>query len=153
MKITELISLDAAPTATASARFGVASSNDPDIVGITADSRHVGPGFLFVALNGTRVDGRRFAAEAMAKGAIAILTDDPAALDLDLDARERVAIITDPNPQRLLALTAARFDPARPKTIAAVTGTNGKTSVAHFTRELWQALADGAKIVRKEIGA
>ena len=52
----------------------------------------------------------------------------------------RVAIVIDPNPQRRLALLAARFYGRQPQTIAAVTGTNGKTSVAHFTREIWTAL-------------
>jgi len=93
---------------------------------------------------GAQTDGRRFAGEAAAKGAAAILTDDPAALTLDGAARQGVAIIADPNPQRLLALMASRFYPRRPKTIAAVTGTNGKTSVAHFTREIWQALGHPA---------
>jgi len=144
LNITELLRLDAAPTATASARSGVAPLNNPDIVGITSDSRQVAPGFLFAALQGMQTDGRRFAGEAVAKGAVAILTDDPAALDLEPAVRERVAIVADPNPQRLLALAASRFFPARPKTIAAVTGTNGKTSVAHFTREIWRALGHEA---------
>jgi UDP-N-acetylmuramoyl-L-alanyl-D-glutamate--2,6-diaminopimelate ligase len=141
LKITELIPFDAAPsTASFSTPFGVAPPNNPEIAGLTADSRQVRPGFLFVALAGTQTDGRRFAGKAVAQGAVAILTDDPAALTLDDTARARIAIVADPNPQRLLALAAARFYPARPKTIAAVTGTNGKTSVAHFTREIWQAL-------------
>src|SRR5437762_11585855 len=110
---------------------------DPEIVGITADSRQVKPGFLFAALRGTQQDGRAFAAEAIKKGAAAILTDDAEALALDPEARRRVAIIADPNPQRRLALLAARFYARQPRTIAAVTGTNGKTSVAHFTREIW----------------
>jgi UDP-N-acetylmuramoyl-L-alanyl-D-glutamate--2,6-diaminopimelate ligase len=139
LNTSELLRLDAAPTAHPSARAGVAPPN-PDITGITADSRQVQPGFLFVALPGTLTDGRRFAGEAVAKGAVAILTDNPAQLTLDDDARQRVAIFADPNPHRLLALAAARFYPIRPGTIAAVTGTNGKTSVAHFTREIWQAL-------------
>ena len=80
----------------------------------------------------------------MARGAVAILTDDPGALALDPQQRARVAIITDPNPQRRLALLAARFYPRQPRTIAAVTGTNGKTSVAHFTREIWAALGHPA---------
>jgi len=113
---------------------------DPEIVGLTADSRQVRPGFLFAALRGAQRDGRAFAAEAVAKGAVAILTDDEAALNLDADARRRVAIIADPNPHRRLALLAARFYPRQPHTIAAVTGTNGKTSVVHFTREIWAAL-------------
>src|SRR5205085_11493720 len=69
--------------------------------------------------------------------AAAILTDDAEALVLDPDARRRVTVIADPNPQRRLALLAARFYARQPRTIAAVTGTNGKTSVAHFTREIW----------------
>jgi len=119
---------------------GAAPPNNPEITGVTADSRQVRPGFLFAALRGALTDGRRFAGEAVAKGAVAILTDDPEALALDEAASGRVAIVADPNPQRLLALAASRLYPARPKTIAAVTGTNGKTSVAHFTREIWQAL-------------
>ena len=119
---------------------GAAPPNNLEIAGITADSRQVRPGFLFAALKGVQTDGRRFAAEAVAKGAAAILTDDPEALDLDATQRARIAVVADPNPQRLLALAASRFYPARPKIIAAVTGTNGKTSVTHFAREIWQAL-------------
>jgi UDP-N-acetylmuramyl-tripeptide synthetase len=114
-------------------------TRDPDIAGITADSREVRPGFLFAALPGARLDGRRFAGAAAARGAAAILTDDAAALDLSPEARARVAIVADPNPRRRLALLAARFYGRQPRTVAAVTGTNGKTSVAHFTREIWMA--------------
>jgi UDP-N-acetylmuramoyl-L-alanyl-D-glutamate--2,6-diaminopimelate ligase len=110
---------------------------NPHIVGLTADSRQVQPGFLFAALRGTTRDGRAFASEAVAQGAVAILTDDPAALALDPAERRRVAIVPDANPQRRLALLAARFYGRQPRTIAAITGTNGKTSVAHFTREIW----------------
>ena len=117
---------------------------DPDIIGITADSRQVKPGYLFAALRGTQRDGRAFATEAAAKGAAAILTDDADALPLDPDMRRRVAIIADRNPQRRLALLAARFYGRQPRTVAAVTGTNGKTSVAHFTREIWSSLGHPA---------
>lgn len=113
---------------------------DPEIAGLSADSRTVGPGFLFAALPGTRLDGRAFAAEAVARGAVAILTDDADALGLSLDRREPVAILVDANPHRRLALLAARFHGRQPRTIAAVTGTNGKTSVVHFTREIWTAI-------------
>jgi len=100
----------------------------------------VKPGFLFAALRGQERDGRAFAGDAVAHGAVAILTDDPAALALDPDIRRRVMVIADANPQRRLALVAARFYRRQPRTIAAVTGTNGKTSVAHFTREIWAGL-------------
>jgi UDP-N-acetylmuramoyl-L-alanyl-D-glutamate--2,6-diaminopimelate ligase len=133
LNLTELIGpATASPTA--------AQLDDREIAGITADSRQVRQGFLFAALRGTQSDGRTFAGEAAKKGAVAILTDDDAALVLDQDSRRRIAIITDPNPHRRLALLAARFCARQPRTIAAVTGTNGKTSVAHFTREIWAAL-------------
>src|SRR5579862_1401990 len=112
---------------------------DPEIVGLTADSRQVKPGFLFAALRGALRDGRAFAGEAVANGAVAILTDDPAALALDPTQTPGLAIIADPNPPRRVALLAANFYRRQPRTIAAVTGTNGKTSVAHFTREIWAA--------------
>ena len=118
---------------------------DPEIAGLTADSRQVKPGFLFAALRGTLRDGRLFAGEAVTNGAVAILTDDhPCALAIDPECRRRVAIVADANPQRRLALLAARFYPRQPRVIAAVTGTNGKTSVAHFTREIWTALGHPA---------
>ncbi|MGE5270955.1 MAG: UDP-N-acetylmuramoyl-L-alanyl-D-glutamate--2,6-diaminopimelate ligase [Thiohalocapsa sp.] len=141
MKLTEL-SGRASPAASASP--GGDPQGDPEILGLTADSRAVGAGFLFAALPGTRQDGRRFAGEAAAKGAAAILTDDPAQLALDPAARARIAIVADANPYRRLALMAARFYGRQPATIAAVTGTNGKTSVAHFTREIWAALGTRA---------
>jgi UDP-N-acetylmuramoyl-L-alanyl-D-glutamate--2,6-diaminopimelate ligase len=113
----------------------------PEIRGITADSRKVEPGFLFAALAGQRADGRAFISDAVRKGAVAVLTDprEP------LPAFKRpdgglVAVIADANPRRRLALMAARFHGAQPRTVAAVTGTSGKTSVASFARQLWLAL-------------
>jgi UDP-N-acetylmuramoyl-L-alanyl-D-glutamate--2,6-diaminopimelate ligase len=129
LKLTELI----APLPVS------AGSGDPEIAGLTADSRSVRPGFMFAALPGARQDGRRFAADAVARGAIAILTDSADALALLPEQRHRIAIVTDATPQRRLALLAARFHGRQPRTIVAVTGTNGKTSVVHFTREIWMA--------------
>jgi UDP-N-acetylmuramoyl-L-alanyl-D-glutamate--2,6-diaminopimelate ligase len=117
---------------------------DPEIAGISADSRAVGPGFLFAALPGTRRHGGGFAAEAAARGAVAMLTDSTAALRLPADALARVAVLADPCPGRRLAILAARFHGRQPRAIAAVTGTNGKTSVVHFTREIWAALGHRA---------
>ena len=70
----------------------------------------------------------------MAKGAAAILTDDETAV------AAKVPVVTDSNPRRRLALMAARFYAPAPKTVAAVTGTNGKTSVTVFLRQIWEAL-------------
>ena len=130
MRLTELSGLTAAALPIA----------DPEIAGLSADSRTVGPGYLFAALPGTRLDGRIFAAEAVARGAVAILTDDANALGLPAERRERVAILLDPSPHRRLALLAARFYGRQPRTVVAVTGTNGKTSVVHFVREIWTAI-------------
>jgi UDP-N-acetylmuramoyl-L-alanyl-D-glutamate--2,6-diaminopimelate ligase len=112
---------------------------DPEITGITADSRQVLPGFLFAALPGAARDGRAFIADAIAKGAVAVL----AAPGTDL-ADTGVALVTDDDPRHALALAAARFYARQPRTICAVTGTNGKTSVADFTRQIWTALGHRA---------
>ncbi|HLB79375.1 MAG TPA: Mur ligase domain-containing protein, partial [Dongiaceae bacterium] len=113
------------------------ASAEIDIRGLTADSRAVRPGWLFAALPGSRTDGRRFIGEAIGRGAAAVL----APVGTTLAAGERaVALVTDDNPQRRLALIAARFYGRQPRVIAAVTGTAGKTSVADFTRQLWTLL-------------
>jgi UDP-N-acetylmuramoyl-L-alanyl-D-glutamate--2,6-diaminopimelate ligase len=115
------------------------------VIGLTADSREVKPGFLFAALPGQRADGRRFVDDAVRRGAVAIVmppdcdtlgnTTTPAANG----ARDRVTVIVDDNPRRRFALLAARFYGRQPKTIAAVTGTNGKTSVTWFLRQMWES--------------
>ncbi|MGH7113396.1 MAG: Mur ligase family protein, partial [Stellaceae bacterium] len=132
MKLTELIDIADRPA-------GVDSRGNPEITGLTADSRAVLPGFLFAALAGTHRDGRAFAADAVARGAVAILTDEADSLALSPQSRAGIAIVTDPNPHRRLARLAARFYRRQPRIVAAVTGTNGKTSVVHFTREIWAA--------------
>src|SRR5688500_5249856 len=103
---------------------------DMDITGLTADSRAVQPGYLFAALPGTKMDGRSYIGDAVKRGACAVLA--PPGTDLgDQRADDRghvVRLITDSNPRRRFALMAARFFAAQPDTVAAVTGTNGKTS-------------------------
>src|SRR5438477_2273342 len=102
--------------------------------GLAADSREVKPGFLFAALSGSKTDGARFIEDAVKRGAIAVLgTPDAAALARSLGVR----IIAAANPRLRLAELAAEFFAAQPSTIAAVTGTNGKTSVASFLRQIW----------------
>ncbi|HEV3501597.1 MAG TPA: UDP-N-acetylmuramoyl-L-alanyl-D-glutamate--2,6-diaminopimelate ligase [Bradyrhizobium sp.] len=104
------------------------------VSGVAADSRMVKPGDLFFALAGHKTDGARFIDAAIASGAVAVAGDHPP------QAGSRVPFVTTPNPRRALALAAARFYPRQPATIAAVTGTSGKTSVAAFTRQIWQQL-------------
>jgi UDP-N-acetylmuramoyl-L-alanyl-D-glutamate--2,6-diaminopimelate ligase len=108
------------------------------VSGLAVDSRAVKPGDLFFALAGSKTDGSRFVDSAIASGAVAVAGDHPPRSDLP------VPFVTTPNPRRALALAAARFYPRQPQTIAAVTGTSGKTSVAAFTRQIWQRLGDAS---------
>jgi UDP-N-acetylmuramoyl-L-alanyl-D-glutamate--2,6-diaminopimelate ligase len=110
-----------------------------EVLGVTSDSRHVRPGFVFVALTGSKADGARFIADAVAKGAVAVV----AGADADVGAPEiagAVPILRAADARRALALMAARFYNAQPETVVAVTGTSGKTSVADFTRQIFSAL-------------
>src|SRR5690606_10313624 len=104
------------------------------ITGVTADSRLVKPGFLFVALRGTRDDGSRFVADAVASGAAAVVAESMLPLP-----GVPVPVFASPEPRRTLALAAARLHPRQPKHLVAVTGTSGKTSVAVFTRQIFEA--------------
>jgi UDP-N-acetylmuramoyl-L-alanyl-D-glutamate--2,6-diaminopimelate ligase len=118
--------------------FGDDATIDPQaealaVEGLAVDSRAVKPGDLFFALAGTKTDGSRFIEAAIKAGAVAVAGNHPLA-----DCR--VPFVVTPNPRRALALAAAKFYPRQPATIAAVTGTSGKTSVAAFTREIWQQL-------------
>jgi len=106
----------------------------PGITGLTADSRQVIPGALFAALPGTRADGRDHIADAVRRGAAAVLAPEGTAWPEDVPARP---LLTAPDPRRALALLAARFHGMQPATVVAVTGTNGKTSTADFLRQIW----------------
>lgn len=112
-----------------------AEARDRDIAGLTCDSRQVAPGFLFAALPGTQADGRTFIAEAVKRGAVAVLA--PSGAEIRLPDRT-IPLLIDDNPRRRFALMAARFFPGQPATTAAVTGTNGKTSVVSFVRQMWR---------------
>ena len=129
---------------------------DREITGLTADSRQVQPGYLFAALPSSvpggphTLNGADFVPEAIRRGAAAVL--GPPGLKAALAASTapatapsnnvpaNIPVIEDDDPRRRLALVAARFFGAQPATIAAVTGTAGKSSVVDFTRQLWAAL-------------
>ncbi|ACA14831.1 UDP-N-acetylmuramyl-tripeptide synthetase [Methylobacterium sp. 4-46] len=102
------------------------------VAALTADSRRVGPGAVFVAVPGTRADGRLFAAQAAAAGAVAMVAEGPRPADLP----QAVAYLSVPDARRALALAAARLHPGQPATVVAVTGTSGKSSVADFVRQI-----------------
>jgi UDP-N-acetylmuramoyl-L-alanyl-D-glutamate--2,6-diaminopimelate ligase len=105
--------------------------------GLASDSRAVKPGYLFAALPGAKENGAQYIADAVKRGAVAVLGR--------ADARETaekfgVRFIVDENPRARLAKFAAAFHDGQPKVVAAVTGTNGKTSVAVFLRQIWEKL-------------
>ena len=116
------------------------------ITGLTSDSRTVEPGFLFAAMPGVKLSGSRFIADAVARGAAAVLV--PARPISDAGTGEPsarpVPVIAVANPRQALARMAARFYGRQPRIVTAVTGTNGKTSVVWFLRQIWQALGHPA---------
>ncbi len=110
-----------------------------EIAGVASDSRKIKNGFLFVAISGAKADGAHFARQAAAAGAVAVAAEQrPDGLP------DTVTFVSVKNARRTLALAAAKIFPRQPQTIAAVTGTSGKTSVAAFTRQIWSALGHPA---------
>ena len=108
-----------------------------EVSGLSADSRAIEPGFVFFAIAGAKQDGGRFVPQALQRGAVAIVADQP------VEAAQAVVVVV-PNPRAALAQAAARFFPAQPATVVAVTGTSGKTSVTAFVRQIWTALGHRA---------
>ncbi len=115
------------------------------VTGLSVDSRSVKPGHLFAALEGTRVHGGEFIQYALRMGAGAVLTDARGArIAADVLADSDAALIVAEDPRQTLAHAAALWFGAQPKVMAAVTGTNGKTSVASFARQIWVRLGHPA---------
>ncbi|MEL6337938.1 MAG: UDP-N-acetylmuramoyl-L-alanyl-D-glutamate--2,6-diaminopimelate ligase, partial [Pseudomonadota bacterium] len=115
---------------------------DTAVEGLAEDSRAVRPGTLFAALPGTRVHGADFVPFALRQQALAIALapEDLAQAEAAVGspaATWPAPVILAPQPRRWLALAAAAFHAGQPRVMAAVTGTNGKTSTAHFLREIW----------------
>jgi UDP-N-acetylmuramoyl-L-alanyl-D-glutamate--2,6-diaminopimelate ligase len=106
------------------------------VSGLASDSRKVTQGAIFAAVPGSKADGAAFILQAVASGAVAVVGEAERPSHLD----ESVAYVRVPDVRRSLALAAARFYPRQPGTIAAVTGTSGKSSVADFARQLFAAL-------------
>lgn len=101
--------------------------------GITADSRAVQPGFLFAALPGAKADGRRFIAEAVARGAVAVLAPEGTAWPPGVPPRP---MFCTSQPRTRLAELAVELAGKMPERLVAVTGTNGKTSTVDFLRQI-----------------
>lgn len=115
------------------------SAPEVEVRGLTADSRAIEPGFLFAALPGWKLDGRDYIPQAVAAGAVAVLV--PADTQ---PMPQGVAVLASDRPRRAFARMAARFYGAQPGRVAAVTGTNGKTSTAVFFRQMWSLLGANA---------
>ncbi|MHC8508572.1 MAG: UDP-N-acetylmuramoyl-L-alanyl-D-glutamate--2,6-diaminopimelate ligase [Rhodospirillales bacterium] len=131
MKLSELMQR-ADDTLTGGEAGGAARAG---IAGLTCDSRAVQPGWLFAALPGADADGRDFIPHAMERGCAAVLAPKGSGPNI----APGVPFIMCENPRRAFARMAGAFYPERPETIFAVTGTNGKTSVASFLRQIWTA--------------
>ena len=127
-----------APLSLSSLGLTARGGANPNITGISVDSRGVKDGFLFAAMPGTKVHGAEFIKYAVRMGAAAVLTDAKgAAIAADVMADAGVAVVVTDAPREALARTAALYFGAQPGTIVAVTGTNGKTSVSTFVRQIW----------------
>ncbi|AXI46007.1 UDP-N-acetylmuramoyl-L-alanyl-D-glutamate--2,6-diaminopimelate ligase [Sulfitobacter sp. SK012] len=114
------------------------SGKAPQITGIAVDSRAVKDGYLFAAMPGSKIHGAEFIQYALRQGAVAVLTDAAgAAIAADLLAEAGTAVVVTDAPREALSWTAALWHGAQPETVVAVTGTNGKTSVATFVRQIW----------------
>ncbi|MCX7645156.1 MAG: UDP-N-acetylmuramoyl-L-alanyl-D-glutamate--2,6-diaminopimelate ligase [Rhodobacteraceae bacterium] len=115
------------------------------VTGLAVDSRKVREGMLFAALPGSRVHGGEFIPYALGMGASAVLTDaEGARLAAGALAASPAPLVVAADPREALARAAALWFGAQPETVVAVTGTNGKTSVASFTRQIWAALGRAA---------
>jgi UDP-N-acetylmuramoyl-L-alanyl-D-glutamate--2,6-diaminopimelate ligase len=141
----KLTGFEALGLLTGTRRAGDWSGPLPELTGLSVDSRETRPGHLFVALPGSRMHGGTFVPYALRMGAAAILTDPAGLAAAEAEnGPVGVPVILHDNPRRALAIAASRWFGDQPEVVVAVTGTNGKTSVASFTRQIWEALGESA---------
>ncbi len=130
---------------TGTRRAGDWSGPLPEITALAVDSRDVRDGAMFAALPGSRAHGAAFIGAALRMGAVAVLTDAAGLAQAEAAlGRLAVPVILSEVPRHALAIAASRFYASQPEVVVAVTGTNGKTSVASFTRQIWEALGETA---------
>jgi len=115
--------------------MNVASLPGIDIHGLAYDSRQVTPGDVFVALKGLKVAGADFAADAIRRGAVAVVADRPA------ETPTSVPWVVVPDARAAMAAIAAEFygHPSRSMQVVGITGTNGKTTTAYLLRAVFEA--------------
>jgi UDP-N-acetylmuramoyl-L-alanyl-D-glutamate--2,6-diaminopimelate ligase len=112
-----------------------AAAPSAQVSGIAYDSRTVAPGNVFVALKGVHADGSVFARQAVARGAVAVVSEHPAPADVQTswttvrDARLSLALLA----------TAFHGDPSRQMQVVGITGTNGKTTTAYLVASIFEA--------------
>lgn len=106
---------------------------DAEVTGVSSDSRKILPGMIFVAVAGSKANGAAFVADAVRRGASAIVAAKGEAFD-----EPKAPVFSVDDPRLALARIASRLFPRQPETMVAVTGTSGKTSVAAFTRQIWE---------------
>jgi UDP-N-acetylmuramoyl-L-alanyl-D-glutamate--2,6-diaminopimelate ligase len=124
MKLTELLAgVGTEPVASVKAKV--------DVTSVTADSREVKPGALFVAVPGTKADGGQYALDAVKKGAVAVVSEKPL-------VGVQVPVFTVPSARKALSLIAGNFygNPARELVLLGVTGTNGKTTTSWLVESI-----------------
>ncbi|MDH5721992.1 MAG: UDP-N-acetylmuramoyl-L-alanyl-D-glutamate--2,6-diaminopimelate ligase [Alphaproteobacteria bacterium] len=108
--------------------------------GVAIDSRQVQEGYLFAALSGERHDGRDYIDQAITSGASAVLVEE----GFQPKSDGNVIYIADQNPRKALSYILSIYYKDQPEHNVAVTGTNGKSSVVHFLRQIWQSLGHKA---------
>ena len=110
-----------------------------EILGLTSDSREVKSGFIFAALDNGVTNGEQYIPQAILSGASVILSKIK-----PMDASSDVVWLTCTNPNKIFGLMLKNFYHSQPQNIAAITGTNGKTSIADFVRQMIFALGKNA---------
>ncbi len=116
------------------------SEADTQVCGLSTESGAVKKGGLFIALQGEKTHGAEYIADVLPHQPSAILTDKKGAEIIKNNKNNKTPIFIRPNPRHDLSLICAQFYPAQPSKIVAITGTNAKTSISHFTRQIWQHL-------------
>ena len=109
---------------------------DIGVFGLSADSREVEQGFVFAALSGTAANGVDYIPAALENGAVAVIVKEGA----EPEVPEDIAVISVAKPRAMLAKMAAAFYGQQPDCVAGVTGTNGKSSVVAFVRQIWRTM-------------
>ncbi len=108
---------------------------NPDIAGAAEDSRKVTAGDLFVARAGTKADGTKFIAEAISRGAVAIVAGaDAETQSSALSTQHSVALVGDTNLAAAILAHEIAGNPTAKMTMIGITGTKGKTTVAYLLR-------------------